>query len=202
VHRKRGFLMVMLLIGGFTCPARGGEPSAVRPWWIMGEFGEGQLQLTSNQARGNRIATFALGFAGGHSLGSRARIGLELNGWLMEAFDPNDPTRGESVSNVSAVVDAFPIRKSPFFLRGGTGAGLYQNNRPDGFGGSGWCWKAGAGYEVGLRKNLRLAPMVVYSAGNLGDVRNILTVQTGRRYSVVEFKVGIIGKWGKPRQKK
>jgi hypothetical protein len=194
--------MVMLLVGGFTCPARGADAAAVRPWWVMAEFGEGQLQLKSDQATGSRQATFAMGFAGGHSLGSRARIGLEVNGWLLQAFDPNDPTRGVSVSNVAIVVDAFPIRKSPFFLRGGTGVGVYQNNHPDGYGGKGWCWTAGAGYEIRLRKSFGLAPMVGYSAGSLGDVRNVLTVETGRRYSVVEFKVGIVWHLGEPKQRK
>jgi len=202
VLRKACFLMAVLLVGGFACPARGQEQENVRPWWIMGELGEGQLQLTSNQARGNRISTFALGFAGGHSLGKRARIGLEVNGWLIQAFNLNDPTVGRSVSNTSVVVDAFPIRKSPFFLRGGTGVGVYQNNHPDGYGGKGWSGTAGAGYEIRLSKSLGLAPMVVYSAGSLGDVRNILMVETGRRCSVVEFKVGIIGHFGKPKQKR
>lgn len=54
-----------------------------RPWWVALELGDGQLKLTSDQFNTTRHPAFALGFAGGHSLGGRARIGLELNGWLL-----------------------------------------------------------------------------------------------------------------------
>lgn len=199
VHRIHGTLFLILLIGGFACPTLGQEGGAVRPWWIGAEFGEGQFQLNSDQVHRNRKATFALGFVGGHSLGNRARIGLELNGWLLQAFNLNDPTVGESVSNALVAVDAFPIRKVPFFLRAGTGGAFYQNNRPEGFGGSGWCWTTGVGYEIRLGKNFGLAPMVNYSAGSFGEVRNVTTIETGRSYSVVGFVAGVIWHFGKTR---
>jgi len=200
--RKGGILIAMMFVAGFICPLRGEDDLPVRPWWVMAEFGAGHLQLTSRQTPGTPMARFAMGFAGGHSLGSHARIGLELNGWLMEPSSLNDPTRGISVSNTTAVVDVFPIRKLPLFLRGGTGAGVYQNNHPDADGGKGWCWTAGAGYELGLRKHFRLVPMVAYSSGALGDAQSVPAVQSGRRYSVVEFKIGILAGWGKPRRPK
>ena len=52
------------------------------------------------------------------------------------------------------------------------------------------------GYEIPLTENLRLAPMVDYAAGSLGDVRNAITVEIGRCYSVVEFKVAIAWHFG------
>ena len=57
-------------------------------------------------------------------------------------------------------------------------------------------WTAGVGYEIPLTENLRLAPMVDYAAGSLGDVRNAITVEIGRCYSVVEFKVAIAWHFG------
>lgn len=187
---------LMAPIGTSLSPPQTREGRVVRPWWVALELGDGQLKLTSDQFNTNRNPAFALGFVGGHSLGNRARIGLELNGWLLQAFNTNNPAVGESVSNVLAVVDAFPIRKTPIFLRAGPGLALYQNNRPGGFGGSGWAWTAGAGYEIPVTENLRLAPMVDYAAGSLGDVRNAITVEIGRCYSVVEFKVAIAWHFG------
>ncbi len=169
----------------------------VRPWWVALELGDGQLKLTSDQFNTTRHPAFALGFAGGHSLGNRARIGLEMNGWLLQSFNLNNPAVGESVSNVWVVADALPIRKTPIFLRAGSGLALYQNNRPGGFGGTGWSWTAGVGYEIPLTKQFGLAPIVDYAAGSLGDVRNILAVETNRRYSVVEFKVAIAWHFGR-----
>jgi len=189
---------LMAPIGTSLSPPQAREGRVVRPWWVALELGDGQLKLTSDQFNTNRNPAFALGFVGGHSLGNRARIGLELNGWLLQAFNTNNPAVGESVSNVLAVVDAFPIRKRPLFLRAGPGLALYQNNRPTGANGSGWAWTAGVGYEIPLTQQFGLAPIVDYAAGSLGDVRNTIPVQTGRRYSVVEFKVAIAWHFGTP----
>jgi hypothetical protein len=54
------------------------------------------------------------------------------------------------------------------------------------------------GYEIPLTQQFGLAPIVDYAAGSLGDVRNTIPVQTGRRYSVVEFKVAIAWHFGTP----
>lgn len=139
----------MVLIGS-SLSGRAGNEHIVRPWWVALELGDGQLKLTSVQLNTARNPVFALGFVGGHSLGNRARVGLELNGWLLESFNLNNPAVGESVSNVLVVVDVFPIRKTPIFLRAGPGLALYQNNRPGGFNGTGWSWTAGVGYEIPL----------------------------------------------------
>ncbi|MCL5671237.1 MAG: porin family protein [Acidobacteria bacterium] len=198
MRRGNGLLISVFLFACFAIPARAQQsiPSE-RPWWVEFQLGEGQLQLASDQFPGARSSTFAMGFAGGHRLGSRARIGLLLNGWLLQAFDLNNPTVGESVSNVMAVADVFPIPTVPLFLRGGTGAAFYENARPEGNNGSGWAWMAGAGYEFRLGGRFGLAPIVDYSAGTFGDVRNPITVETGRRYSVVEFKIGVFWHFGK-----
>lgn len=194
----------MLLIVGLILATPGAFAQArmqtnVRPWWVGLELGDGQIKLTSDQFSGTRNPAFALGFVGGHSLGNRARIGLEVNGWLLQSFNNNNPAVGESVSNVLGIVDAFPIRKTPLFLRAGAGLALYQNNRPTGSNGSGWSWTGGVGYEIPLTEHLGLAPMAGYAAGSVGDVRNAGTVETGRRYSVVEFKVTVLWQFGRPR---
>jgi hypothetical protein len=173
----------------------------LRPWWIAAEFGEGQLKISSDQAKGNRDATFALGFAGGSQLGNKVRLGLHVNGWLLQAFNLNDPTVGESVSNVSGILDFFPLRDGRgFFARGGLGYGNYTNDRPSGENGSGLAWETGAGYEIPLRGPSSLVPSLEYSAGHLGDAQIPGAEETGRRFSVVEFKVSLLYHFGRPRQ--
>lgn len=194
-----GIFIVGLILATPVTHAQGREDRTVRPWWVGLELGDGQIKLNSDQFTGTRNSAFALGGVGGHSLGNRARIGLELNGWLLQSFNNNNPAVGESVSNVLGIVDVFPIRRTPLFLRAGAGLALYQNNRPGGFNSSGWSWTAGVGYEIPLTKNFGLAPIVDYAGGSLGDVRNVITVETGRRYSVVEFKAAVIWHFGKPR---
>ncbi len=196
-----GVRLVMLIVGlmlatpGAYAQAR--KEMTVRPWWVGLELGDGQIKLTSDQFSGTRNPSFELGFAAGHSLGNRARVGLEVNGWLLQSFNNNNPAVGESVSNVLGIVDAFPIPKTPLFLRGGAGLALYQNNRPTGFNSNGWSWMVGVGYEIPLTAHFALAPFVDFAAGSLGDVRNVITVDTGRRYSVVEFKAAVIWHFGR-----
>lgn len=197
-----GLVAFVFLAAGSAARARGQEDGPMaRPWWVEGDFGAGGLQLSSDQAQGSRKTTLAMGFLGGQTLGSRARAGLQLNGWLLQAYNLNDPTVGESVSTSLAVVDVFPAPKVPLFLRAGTGWASYTNNRPEGYGGGGWAWMAGAGYEIRIGNRLGLSPILAYSAGHLGDVREPTTLQTRRRFSVIESKIGISWHFGKPKQK-
>jgi hypothetical protein len=166
------------------------------PWWVTGELGAGQIKLRSDQQPGDRLTTFALGFSGGYQPKDWVRVGLHVNGWLLQAFSLNDPTVGESVSNVGGVVVIFPSRKSGMFARGGFGMSAYTNNRPTGANGNGPDWEVGGGYEIPVHGRIRLAPMVEYSAGGLGNGAITLPVQSGFRYSVVEFKLAMIGGFG------
>lgn len=197
MRRVWELLTCLLLMGAFAGEAAGQQLS--RPWWVGGEVGEGQLLLSSDQSPGTRKSTFALGFVGGHSLGSRARIGMELNGWLLQAFDENDPRIGESVSNVMGIADLFPAPKVPLFIRAGIGGGFYTNFHPGQYGGRGMSWTAGGGYEFRVGPRLGLAPMVAWSAGDLGNNPDPSTLETGRRFSVVEFKLEILWHFGTPK---
>lgn len=169
-------------------------------WWASMELGAGQLKLSTSQFPGRSETDFAMGFAGGYQPADWMRVGLHLNGWLLQAFDPNDPIKGESVSNVGAIVDVLPVRKARFFARGGFGRGLYSNNRPTGTYGSGSAWEAGGGFETPVRGNIRVAPVVEYSAGTLGIGDFSFPLQTALSYSVLEFKLTVIGNLGHRRR--
>jgi hypothetical protein len=181
-----------------ACVLASAQSQQSRPWWAGVELGDGQLKLTSDQHQSDRGAAFAFGFVGGHRLGEHARIGMQVNGWLLQASNLNDPTVGESVSTALAIFDAFPIQKVPLFLRGGTGLAMYSNNHPLASGGHGFAWTAGAGYEIPLTTTAALVPVVSYSLGGFGDVRTAVEIATNRRYSVIEFKAGFVWHFGKP----
>ena len=166
-----------------------------RPWWISAEMGDGQIQLSSDRLKGDRVPTFAFGLAGGHRAGRFMRAGMKANGWQLQASNLNDPTVGESVGNVMGIVDVFPARKGGF-VRGGLGYASYTNNRPEGSNGSGLGWEAGAGYEFPIRNQFRLAPIVEYNAGSFGDAYQPIAPVTGRRYSVIEFKLSLVYRFG------
>lgn len=196
---RRMAMVAGLLAGMCLSPSAAGQQD--RTWWVMGELGEGQFKLSSDQVQSKRDPTFALGFAGGRRLGSRARFGLHVNGWLLEAFNINDPMVGQSLSNVMGVVDAFPFPyDNRLFLRGGFGVATYTDNRETGPGGHGPAWEGGAGYEIPLTDKLFLTPMAEYSGGRLGDVNSHIGAATGRGYSVFEFKVALVYRFGHHRE--
>lgn len=182
------------------------SPSAVggsqtSPWWVSWEMGAGQLKLSSDQLQDGRSTTFAMGFTGGYRPVDMVRVGLHVNGWLLQMFDYNDPTVGESVSNMGGVVDVFPARHSPLFARAGFGHSMYTNRRPLGVDGGGSGWEAGGGYEIPIRGRIRLVPMVEWAAGRLGSGSpDTLALQTGLHYSVVEFKLTVVGNFGHRRR--
>jgi hypothetical protein len=169
------------------------------PWWASFEAGAGSITLSSDQQKGGAKTRGAMGIAGGYQPTDRLRVGLHVNGWLFEAFPPYDPIKGESVSNVSGIVDVTPSLKHRLFARGGFGLSTYTNNHVDGFDGSGPCWEAGGGYEIPIGGQLRLAPMGEYSSGKLGNGSPTWPRQTGLRYSVLEFKLSIVGNFGRRR---
>jgi hypothetical protein len=162
------------------------------PWWGAFEAGAGPLKLNSDQLKGGSKTRGAMGFAFGYQPSDWIRAGLHLNGWLMQAFDPYDPTKGESVSNVGGIVDVMPLRRHGLFVRGGYGLSMYTNDHLDGVNGNGPGWEAGGGYEFRIGP-IRLAPMAEYSSGRLGKGSPTLPQQTGLRYSVVDLKLMIVG---------
>ena len=172
------------------------QAQADRPWWVSGEMGAGELKLSSDQQQGDRVSTFALGFTGGRHITQWARVGLKVNGWLLQAFNLNDPTVGESVSNVMGIVDILPSPRHPLFARAGVGWASYTNNSPAGTNGSGLAWEAGGGYGIPVARNFALAPVVEYAAGSFGNADNPLAPQTNRKYTVIEFKLAAVYRFG------
>jgi hypothetical protein len=199
---KFAAFVLMCVFGLSLVPyAQAQQPQRSSPWWVTGELGAGQIKLSSDRQQGNRVTTFAMGFAGGYQPTDRLRLGLHLNGWLLQASDYYNPFVGENVSNVGGVVDLFPLGKNKLFARGGYGLSMYSIQRPAGTNGNGTGWEAGGGYEVPIRGRIRLVPMVEYAAGTLGrGSSDTYPIQTGLRYSVLEFKLTVVGSFGHRRR--
>ena len=170
-------------------------PPADPKWFFSMSLGEGQLKLESDQQAWKRSPTFAIGMDLGRQIGPWARAGIEANGWLLEAFNLNNPGVGESVGHVMVIGDALPLRNHALFARGGFGWSSYTNSRPTGSNGGGLAWMAGGGYEVPVSKSVRLVPAIGYSAGHLGE-GVVSTPQTHFRYSVIEFKLAALYRFG------
>ena len=149
---------------------------------IGGWAGYGQMNVNTDNSSGSSNGTFALGFKGGYAPTSELIFGLELNGWTLEAYNTNDPSKGESVSNVSVFVNYFPYKNLPLYFAGGLGQISYTNNSPEVDGrDTGGSWFVGSGYEYPLSNKLMLVPQIRYSHGNF----------TGGNFNVFEFALGL-----------
>ena len=166
------------------------------PWWASFEVGGGVITPTSDQQKGGAKTRLALGFAGGYQPSDWLRIGAHLNGWTLQAGNLYDPTKGVGVSNLGGILDVMPSQRYRLFARGGFGLSMYASNHPDGVDGHGSGWEAGSGYEIPIRGQIWLAPTVEYASGGLGSGSPTLPQQTGLRYSVIEFKLMVVGNFG------
>lgn len=157
--------------------------------WSAGlALGYGSLGLTADQGRDERCGTFVLAFRASRALGPRLRLGAELGGWLIEAGDVWDPSRGASVSTAAILVQTFPLRTEPFYVEVQFGFAKYSNAAPLEFGSSGTGWSLGAGWEFRPSSVLRLSPSVSASGGVLRDIRNPVKTETGFRYSAWDLR--------------
>jgi len=156
-----------------------------RNGFVLGGWaGYGQMNVNTDNISRSSYGTFALGFSGGYAITSKIVMGIELNGWTLKAFDTKDPSRGESISNISIFINYFPIVGLPLFIEGGGGQLSYTNNSPNVNGrDKGGSWFVGSGYEIPISKKLIIVPQIRYSQGNF----------TGGDFKVYELALGI--KW-------
>jgi len=156
-----------------------------RNGFVLGGWaGYGQMNVNTDNISRSSYGTFALGFSGGYAITSKIVMGLELNGWTLKAFDTKDPSRGESISNISIFLNYFPIVGLPLFIEGGGGQLSYTNNSPNVNGrDKGGSWFVGSGYEIPISPKLIIVPQIRYSQGNF----------TGGDFKVYELALGM--KW-------
>jgi len=154
-----------------------------RNGFVLGGWaGYGQMDVNTDNNTRNSYGTFALGFSGGYAITSNIVMGIELNGWTLKAFNTKDPSKGESVSNVSLFLNYFPFVNRPLFIEGGGGQLSYTNNSTNINGrDKGGSWFVGSGYEIPILNKLVLVPQMRYSRGNF----------TGGDFKVYELALGM-----------
>jgi hypothetical protein len=156
-----------------------------RNGFVLGGWaGYGKMNVNTDNNSRSSYGTFTLGFSGGYAITSKIVIGIELNGWTLKAFDTRDPSKGESISNISIFVNYFHIVGLPLFIEGGGGQLSYTNNSSNVTGRDrGSSWFVESGYEVPISKKTIVFPQFRYSQGNF----------TGGNFKVYELALGM--KW-------
>lgn len=183
-----GSLAFRLILLFLCLPAAADEDTAPRrEGFRLGlELGAGAVERTLFDAEVDET-NFYMGFVGGYWMGQHVLAGLELNGWLLQAGNLNDPSVGEGISRVFAYTQVYPSRQHGMFVKVGAGYVSYWNNRPgepaakDGNG-----FEIGLGYDVtrkGRGRPWQITPFVTYSSGKIGDERHkALTAGVGMFY--------------------
>ena len=173
----------------WAAPAAAQNGPTRHGFWADVEFGYGQLEMSSDQEPLTRQSVFTLNFALGGWLNPHLRLGGELGGWLLEAFDVWDPSKGESVSQVRAIAQVYPWQERGFFLKAAVGQAIYTNEHPFEFDSKGWGGTIGAGYDLRVSDGFSLTPVVTFNQGTLGQVRNPVMTVRNRRYRAVDVGV-------------
>jgi len=189
MHARR-LLVVLSTILMAGAPAWAQSRPERRGFWANVQLGYGLLDESSDQEPHNEQGAFALGFNLGVSLNRHVRLGGQINGWLVQAYDPYDPAKGASISQFFAIAQVYPWSARGVFLKVGAGCSIYTNHHPDEFGSSGWGQTIAVGYDWPVVRRFSLTPTVNYSRGSLGDVDNVLVTIQNRRYHVFDFGIG------------
>lgn len=180
---KKLLLPVLIVSISWMLPERTlAQENAYRNGFVLGGWaGFGQVNLDSGNISRSSNGTFTLGFTGGYAITSRFVLGVEVNGWTLKSYNLEDPSQGESISNVSIGINYFPF-VLPLFIDAGVGQASYTNNSPNVSGrDKGVSWFLGSGFELPINEKLVFVPQLRYSQGNF----------TGVDFTVVEVTLGI-----------
>jgi len=157
---------------------------------IGGWVGYGLMNVETDDNSRLSYGTFALGFKGGYAITYRVIMGLEINGWTLKAYNTNDPSKGESLSNISLFINYFPFKYLPIYFAGGGGQLSYTNNNQGVIGrDKSQSWFAGCGYEYQISNKLILVPQIRYCQGNFtGGNFNIYEIALGMNWYLGSYK--------------
>ena len=164
-----------------------------KKYYVGVEMGTALLQLSQNNNEGDRTARYVLGFYGGFIPFRALRIGINLNGYLIESFGNfyTNPEKGISISNTMAQLQVFPFKRIHLFANVEGGWSTYVNHHPDEYNAKGIAGKAGIGYEFYVAKRLFATLKLNYSNGNFNDTKYTGILITNQHYQSSEIVLGI-----------
>lgn len=166
-----------------------------KKFYVGMEMGAARLLFLQNNQEGSRSSNFVLGFYGGYTPTEMLRMGINVNGYLLEPYGNfyDDPQKGISISNVQAQVQLFPLQAVPVFANAQGGWSTYTNHNSDAFNSKGYAGKIGLGYEQAISKRLSLQLLLNYSSGRFRDVNypSIPVSVINQHYNAFELLVGL-----------
>lgn len=126
----------------------------------------------------------------GGTMSQQVILGVELNGWMS-----SNPDTVRQYGVISAIVQAFPSRNLPLYVKGGLGVGRYAEDTEGEslLSAAGFSYLIGAGMEIPLRRSMALTPFVHFvlapnvraKLGRLNDLQDPLD------YNLLHLGIGV-----------
>ena len=129
---------------------------------------------------------------GGGTLSPSVRLGASLDGW-----DHSTSGANETMANIAASVDCYPLASKRLFVTGGLGLSIYRLATSPAVTGRGWGLMLGLGYDVPTSPKVSLTPVARFMYGRVGD----LTIADGGAVFATGWKqsllyAGLAVTWG------
>ena len=163
----------------------GGDPIIREGWRVGLDLGLGSIDYTAFGSPESDQA-FYVALNAGYAVSSQIRLGLETNGWLLNAGNAYSyqPLDGEGISQTILLTShLYPRKDSDWYLKLGWGQSSYWRDA-SGFRetGSG-AWTLGVGTDIRARARGGWSPYVSFSGGRTDGVD----------YNAVTFAVSLFG---------
>lgn len=185
-------IVIYTLIQFLPVSLKAQEDPHRKKFYVGMDMGAGWLTYSQNNQPDNYTARYALALYGGYQPFQWLRIGINVNGWLIEPFGNfyDEPEKGVSISNTNGEILFLPLKQNLFFRLQG-GHSTYTNHHPGNYNASGTNLKVGIGYELTLASHWVLPISIQYGTGKFKDVNYPGIAVVNQNFDVIELLVGI-----------
>lgn len=182
--------MVSQLGQGAYLNLKAQEISTKEIFYAGTELGSAWLSMAENNSAAKRNARFKLGFYAGISPIKRIRLGINLNGYLIEPYDLYAPDKGISISNNHFQLQLLPFKNWPIILNLQGGQSKYINHEPTGINRKGFSGRAGIGYTFFRNKSLQIISGINLGWGQFRNKAYPGIPAVSQRFNTIDLTVG------------
>lgn len=179
-----------LLAGALLSQAAWAQEPMLRGPWLGAGLGTASARVNCDLCTRDRNGGLSGYLAGGVTVSSDVRVGLELAGW----FDTTDEV-SQRLLLYGGSVYWTPGAARRWFLKGGLGLLSYHADTPDAeddpLGASAAALQVGSGYDFRAGSRLWLTPFVNLVVSTSGNLTSGNTVVTDASFSLFQVGAGV-----------
>lgn len=180
-------MLVAVMALGLSLSVQAGQEG--KGGWFAAELGVGSLRLESSVAS-ETDERFELGFRGGYAFNRHFLLGAQVNGWLLQPSNTNDPSKGAGLTQVFVITQLYPLARQGVFVKLGAGYTRLNDNGPGALDTGGRGATVGVGYDVPICRRWAVSPVINYIWGELDHVNQAEPPIVDRDYRAIDVLVG------------